>query len=277
MAMVNFLAPFLIFAAVLYGFFCAYLFLMQSRLLYYPNLPSREVSATPLRIGLKFEEVTLATSDNIKISGWYVPAQQARGALLFFHGNAGNISHRLDSLAIFNRLGLASLIIDYRGYGESEGRVSEKGTYLDAEAAWRYLTETKQTPPENIIIFGRSLGGAIGAHLAALPPPGGLIVESAFTSVPDMAAQLYPFLPVRLLSRFQYNTKEALQSCSCPVLIIHSPDDEIMPYSLGEKVYEAANEPKHFIKMKGSHNYGFFQSQPMYELEMGKWLARIED
>ena len=264
MAMLDFLLPVVIIVGVLYVSFCLYLFLMQAKLIYYPNLPSREITANPSRIGLAFEPVTITTSDNIKIEGWFVPAEKAKGVVLFFHGNAGNISHRLDSLAIFHRLGLSTLIIDYRGYGQSEGRVSEKGTYLDAEAAWRYLTENKKIQPAKIIIFGRSLGGAIGAHLAVRHAPGGLILESVFTSVPDMAAQLYPVIPVRLLSRFRYDAKEAVLASSCPVLIIHSPDDEIIPFSNGEELFASAQEPKMFLQIKGGHNDGFLVSGRTY-------------
>jgi pimeloyl-ACP methyl ester carboxylesterase len=125
-AMLNFFGPMIVLAGLLYVLLCIYLFLMQSRLLYYPNLPGRKLQASPINIGLEYESVTIVTSDGIRIHGWFVEARQQRGTLLFFHGNAGNISHRLDSLQIFNRLGLSTLIIDYRGYGQSGGRVSEE-------------------------------------------------------------------------------------------------------------------------------------------------------
>ncbi len=252
-----------------------YLFLMQGKLIYYPNLPSRKLTADPLKIGLSFDEVTIKTSDEVKLHGWFVPAAQEEGVLLFFHGNAGNISHRLDSLALFHRLGLSTLIIDYRGYGQSGGRVSEEGTYLDAEAAWRYLVDVKNIEPAQIIIFGRSLGGSIGAHLAARYQPGGLIVESAFTSVPDMAASLYPFLPVRLLSKFRYDTGKALQECECPVLIIHSSEDEIIPYSHGEELFAIAPEPKMFLSIRGGHNDGFLVSGSKYREGLERFMAMI--
>ncbi|MHB8810193.1 MAG: alpha/beta hydrolase [Desulfobulbaceae bacterium] len=256
----------------LYVLLCIYLFCMQDRLLFYPNLPSREITATPTKIGLNFEPVTITTSDHVRIKGWFVPAPQAKGVLLFLHGNAGNISHRLDSLAIFHRLGLSTLIIDYRGYGESEGRISEQGTYLDAQAAWRYLTETRGVAPEEIIIFGRSLGGAVAAHLAARTSPAGLILESVFSSVPDMAAQLYPVFPVRLLARYQYDVKKAVRTITCPLLVIHSPDDEIIPFAQGVKVYEAAGAPKEFLEIRGSHNEGFMESGSMYQEGLERFI-----
>lgn len=264
MPMVDLLLSVLALVGALYVVICLSLFFMQGRLLYYPNLPSREITATPAEIGLDFEPVTLTTSDGIRIKGWFVPASQAKGTLLFFHGNAGNISHRLDSLAIFHRLGLSTLIIDYRGYGESEGRITEQGTYLDAEAAWRYLTETKGTDPKEIVIFGRSLGGAVAANLVIRTSPAGLILESVFSSVPDMAAQLYPVFPVRLLARYEYDVKKAVQRITCPVLVIHSRDDEIIPFANGVKVYESAVEPKTFLEIRGSHNEGFLVSGAAY-------------
>jgi len=262
--MSNIIWSITILAVGMYGALCLYLFLMQAKLLYYPDIPSRKLTASPKDIGLDYESVFITTSDGVDIHGWFVPAQQNRGTLLFFHGNAGNISHRLDSLKIFHDLGLATLIIDYRGYGRSQGSISEQGTYLDAEAAWNYLTQTRNVPARQVIVFGRSLGAAIAAYIAAGQKPAALILESAFTSVPDMAARLYPVFPVRLLSRFQYNAKKILGSVSCPVLIIHSPDDEIIPYDNSEILFKSALEPKKFLEIQGGHNEGFLVSGRTY-------------
>ncbi|MBW2466292.1 MAG: alpha/beta hydrolase [Deltaproteobacteria bacterium] len=248
----------------LYCAFCLFLFLMQAKLIYYPNIPSRELTASPNDIGLEYESLSIKTSDRIILHGWFVPASDERGVVLFFHGNAGNISHRLDSLKIFNKLGLSTLIIDYRGYGKSQGQLSEQGTYLDAEAAWNYLTMEKNIPARKIVVFGRSLGAAIAANCAAKHTPGALILESAFTSVPDMAARLYPIFPVRLLSRFLYSTKKALLSVNSPVLIVHSPDDEIIPFENGQQLYRSAREPKTMLEIRGGHNDGFLISGEMY-------------
>lgn len=262
--MLHFLGSVASITGVLYILLCLYLYLLQGRLLFYPNLPGRELKASPDDTGLAYESVNITTSDNIVLHGWFVPARRERGTLLFFHGNAGNISHRLDSIRIFHNLGLSVLIIDYRGYGRSEGRISEEGTYRDAEAAWQYLTGIRKIEPESIILFGRSLGGAIAANLAAKTKPAALILESVFSSVPDMAARLYPVFPVRLLSRFNYDTRKALGSVTCPVLIIHSPDDEIIPLENGKILYEAAHDPKSFLEIRGSHNEGFLTSGSKY-------------
>ncbi|MDZ4339488.1 MAG: alpha/beta hydrolase [candidate division NC10 bacterium] len=240
------------------------LFLFQSRLLYLPHIPSRAILATPEEVGLAYERVTITTEDGVALDGWFVPAPARRGTLLFFHGNAGNISHRLDSLKIFYDLGLATLIIDYRGYGRSTGEPSEEGTYRDAEAAWRYLTGARQIPARDIALFGRSLGAAVAAHLATRHAPGALILESAFTSVPDLAAELYPFLPARWLARFRYPTAADLRSVSCPVLIVHSRNDEIIPFAHAQRLFAAAREPRRLLEIRGGHNDGFLVSRPTY-------------
>ncbi|MEO1249772.1 MAG: alpha/beta hydrolase, partial [Pseudomonadota bacterium] len=202
--------------------------------------------------------------DGVTLDAWFVPAPDARGTLLFFHGNAGNISHRLESVRIFHELGLSTLIFDYRGYGQSEGTPSEQGTYTDALAAWRHLTEERAIPPSKIILFGRSMGAAVAAYLADQHTPAGLILESGFTSVPDMAAQIYPWLPVRLLARIGYPTAEYVSGVESPILIAHSPGDEIVPYTHGLALFEQANEPKSFLEMTGGHNDGFLVTGDPY-------------
>lgn len=273
--MLHFFGPLLATGVLLYVLFCLYLYFLQDRLLYYPNLPGRELRAAPSDMGLGYESVHISTSDGIRLHAWFVSARNEKGTLLFFHGNAGNISHRLDSLRIFNSLGLSVLIIDYRGYGQSEGRVSEEGTYLDAEAAWLYLIEKRNIDPQNIILFGRSLGGAIAANLAAKVQPRALILESVFSSVPDLAARFYPIFPVRLLTRFSYDTRQALASVSCPVLIIHSPDDEIIPYENGRILFESAPEPKSFLQIRGDHNEGFLASGPAYVEGLKNFIDQV--
>ncbi len=275
--MSNTIWSIIILAGGLYGALCLYLFLMQDRLIFYPDMPSRELTASPADIGLAYEDVSLNTDDQVVIHGWFVPATEEKGVVLFFHGNAGNISHRLDSLRIFHSLGLSTLIIDYRGYGRSGGEISEPGTYRDADAAWKYLTDTRSIPAERIIVFGRSLGASIASYSAATSNPGGLILESAFTSVPDMAARLYPVFPVRLLSRYDYDTRKNLLSVRCPVLIIHSPADEIIPFGIGRKLYDTANEPKSFLEIHGSHNDGFLASGEKYISGLKKFTGQVLD
>jgi len=252
--------------------FAGFLFIFQSRLVYYPE---RLLLADPGSIGLYFENISFETSDSIELSGWFIPGDNARGVILFCHGNAGNISHRLESIQIFHQLGLDVFIFDYRGYGQSEGKPTEHGTYEDAEAAWQYLVEERQMSPSQVIIFGRSLGGAVASWLAQSHTPGALILESTFTSLPDIAATLYPYLPVRLLLRFEYDTAEYLSRVYCPVLIVHSPDDEIMPFRHGQQLFEIAREPKKFLEISGTHNEGFIISSKDYEAGLNAFI--LED
>jgi hypothetical protein len=240
--------------------FAALLFLSQDRLAYYPEV-GREMHSTPREHGMDFEALTLDTADGERLDAWFVPAPQAHGVVLFLHGNAGNLSHRMDSIAMFHRLGYAVLIFDYRGYGRSSGKPSEAGLYRDAETAWAYLTRARGIAPENIVLFGESLGGALAAHLAAWERPGALVLSSVFTSVPDLAADLYPWLPARWLARLRYDTRAALARAKCPVLVAHSPDDEIIPYRHGEELFSAAPGPKVFLSLAGGHNNGFIFMQ----------------
>jgi fermentation-respiration switch protein FrsA (DUF1100 family) len=247
-----------------YAAFSIYVYFMQSGLIFYPNMPGRNLVSTPETIGLDYQNVELVTDDNIRLHGWFIPHENAKATLVFFHGNAGNISHRLDSIAIFHRLELNVFIIDYRGYGQSEGKITEKGTYRDAEAAWNYLSHTRGISEDQIIIFGRSLGAAIASWLANQHTPAALIVESGFTSVASMGQRLYPFLPVRWLTHFKYDAKSYVSKISCPVLVAHSRDDEIIPYDEGRKIFAAAAEPKQFLEMSGGHNDGFIVSGEAY-------------
>ncbi len=272
------------------------LYFMQPTFLY---SPVREVTYTPDELGLDFEKVTLESSDGLRLSGWYIPAPlearaevssvqpgdslptgQAEGSqltVLFCHGNGGNMMHRLDSINIFYNLGLNCFIFDYRGYGNSEGKPGEEGTYLDARAAYKWLTEEKKVPPNNIIVFGRSLGGSIAAQLASKVEVKALIIESAFTSYVNIGRKFYPYMPVRWFARFSYQTVDYVKQVNCPVMIIHSRNDEIVPFEFGLELYDAANEPKEFVEIFGSHNDGFLVSGEIYRKAWTKWLKFIEE
>jgi len=250
----------------------ALLFFFQGSLVY---RPSRHLVATPAdhERPMDYEDISLQTFDGVKLHGWFVPAAAPKGTVLMFHGNAGNISHRLETIAIFHNMGYNAMIIDYRGYGRSEGSPGEEGTYRDAEAAWGYLTRTRKIDPDKIVIFGRSLGAAVAAWLAVEKHSAGLIIESAFTSVPDRGAELYKFLPVRFLARINYDTLGRIGKLRCPLLVIHSRDDEIIPYHHGEKLFEAAKEPKRFQEISGGHNDGFITSGSVYKDALSQFLS----
>jgi pimeloyl-ACP methyl ester carboxylesterase len=153
-----------------YVLLVAVVYFTQARMLYLPNVPARALTMTPANAGMDYQDVSIETADGVTLHGWFVEAQSSR-VLLFFHGNAGNISHRLDSIRQFHRLGLSVLIIDYRGYGQSSGKTTEKGIYSDAEAAWRYLTEDRGISAGDIVIFGRSLGASAYSGVRWVPPP----------------------------------------------------------------------------------------------------------
>ncbi len=262
-------------AVAIYIALMVMLYLFQGRMVFLSNLPGRELIASPGDIGLDYENISLATSDNEDLHGWYIPAVNSRGVLLFFHGNAGNISHRLESIRIFHELGLDTLIIDYRGYGQSTGETSEQGTYLDAQAAWDYLVNNRGIPADRIIVFGRSLGGAIGAWLGTQHTPAAVIIESSFSSGVDMARRLYPFLPARLITRLQYPVEDYAGRLKCPVLVIHSRQDEIIPFAMGQAIYAAAKGHKKFLALRGDHNNGFLVSKEDYIAGLTKFTQAI--
>lgn len=247
------------------------LYVFQDRLVYFPD---KLIIGTPHDRRLAYETVRLSTEDQVDVFGWYVPADGPWGTILFCHGNAGNISHRLVYLEIFHRLGLNTFIFDYRGFGRSSGSPSEEGTYRDSEAAWRFLVVDKGIPPHSIAVYGESLGGAVAARLAAAHRPGALILASAFTSLPELGADLYPFLPVRHLARFRYPTLEHVRRVECPILVIHSPDDEIVPFRHGKALREGAGNLGELLVIQGDHNSGFVTSGDVYERGLEAFLAR---
>ena len=262
----------LILIALAYGAFALYLYFMQLKFLY---CPVREITYTPEGLGLDFENITFRTADNVKLTGWYIPAPNSELTILFCHGNGGNIMHRLDSINLFYHLGLSCFIFDYRGYGQSEGKLTEQGTYTDALAAYEWLTKTKKILPENIILFGRSLGGTIATQLATKVKVKSLVIESSFTSYLDMGKKFYPYMPVKYFARFDYKTVDYIRNVKCPVIIIHSRDDEIIPFEFGREIYETATEPKEFVEISGNHNDGFLTSGENYKKAWLNWVERL--
>lgn len=274
---------------------CLILYLLQGRMLYQPV---RRLAATPADAGLPFDSLMLPSGGET-IHAWRVPAPpgtartgtRGPGTVLFCHGNAGNISHRLETLVILHRLGLETLIFDYQGYGESTGTPSEEATAADARACWDWLVHEAGREPGRIVVMGRSLGGAVAAglvhelhreagasgHEPPAPVPAGLVLESTFTSVPDMGASLYPFLPVRTLARFDYDTLSLLPEVRCPVLVAHSPDDDMVPHDMGRRLLAAAREPKAFLALTGDHNTGFLLAGDAYEQGLARFFGRVLD
>jgi fermentation-respiration switch protein FrsA (DUF1100 family) len=249
----------------------AYLF--QSRLVFFPD---REMSGDPGDVGLEFEEVWLKSGGK-RLHGWFVPAASPRATVLFCHGNAGNISHRLDSIKIFHELQLSVLIFDYQGYGQSAGKAGEAATYRDSRAAWDHLTDERGVRPDQIVLFGRSLGGAVAIELATVTDPMAVIVESCFTSAIDMGTKIYPWLPIRLVGRIRYNSLRRVEDVDAPKLFIHSIEDEVVPFGMGKRLYARAQKPKQFLKIRGGHQDGFLVSARLYTDTIAQFLGSVQD
>jgi fermentation-respiration switch protein FrsA (DUF1100 family) len=219
--------------------------------------PSRALASTGTELGRPFENIWFTAGDGLKLNGWFFPATtdspRAQFAMLLCHGNAGNIGHRLETCAALLAAGVNVFLFDYRGYGRSEGRPSEEGTYRDAQAAYQWL-RTKGFPGRNIIAFGESLGGGIATELATRESLGGLVLQSTFTSIPDIGAELFPWLPVRWLGKVRYDTRSKLPRLQVPVLVMHSPADELVGFHHAQANFAAANEPKLFWELRGKHN-----------------------
>lgn len=267
----------LVLGAAFYLVFLAFIYLSQARLLYLPNLNGPGLAATPADIGLAYEDVHLATSDGVTLHGWFIPATGSRRVLLHLHGNGGNISHRLALLELLHELGVSVFLIDYRGYGLSDGSPDEEGSYRDAEAAWRWLVERRGYTAEGIVLFGHSLGAAVAAHLAQTARPGGLILEAPFTSVPDIAAHHYWYFPVRRLARFRYSAVEYVRNAQAPLLVLHSPEDDIVPISHGRAVFAAAREPKELVELPGGHNEVLLRGRTEYAEALRRFLAGLPE
>ncbi len=251
------------------------LYLYQGKLVYFPDPVLR---GSPENVGLEYQERWITTADGERINAWWLPAERGDArTLLFLHGNAGNISQRLESLRIFNRLGLNTLIIDYRGFGLSTGKPAEEGTYLDAQAAYDFLRRELGIAPRRLIIFGRSLGGGVASWLATRNDCAGVIIESSFLSVPELGQEVYPWFPVRRLARIRYDSAARMAQLNCPVLVVHSRDDELIPYRHGQGLYTLANTPKQFLEISGSHGNGFLSSGRRYQQGLKQFLTSLNE
>lgn len=241
----------------------------EGAMLYFP---SRTLTAHPGSYGFKYEDLSLKTEDGPVLHGWYVEGKPGAPALLVCHGNGGNISHRLEKLALFHEAGASVLLFDYRGYGRSTGRPTEAGTYRDGEAAYRWLVDVKKIPAGRIVFYGESLGNGVAVELALRHKPLGLIVDSAFTSVVDMGRIVLPWFPAAWLVKYRYDNLAKIANVGCPALFLHSRQDDIIPFELGRRLFEAAREPKTFFEMKGSHNDGFLETGPAYAAAIARFL-----
>ncbi len=239
--------------------------------------PSRIVEITPDRFKLPFEDIILTTEDGVKINGWLILKPGAKSTLLFFHGNAGNISDRLMKLRFFYEMGVNTFIIDYRGYGRSQGTPSEEGIYRDGRAAYDFLKSRADIGNLPIVIYGGSLGGAVAIDVALKRPVAGLIIDSSFPSAPAMARIIYPVIPTFFMS-VKLDSINKIKTLSVPKLFMHSTDDQVVPFRLGQELYEAAPEPKEFVTLTGGHNDAHIDCKDKFLnsiagfLKNGNWL-----
>lgn len=254
-----------------YAALTSLMYVFQERIVFQP---SARLVGDPSHIGLDYEDVRLHTEDDERLHGWWVPRTAARGTILFFHGNAGNISGRLETIRMLHGLEMNVLIIDYRGYGESTGVPTEQGLYRDAEAAWKHLISERGIDTSRIVIHGRSLGGGPSVWLAERVTAGALILEATFTSVPDAGAHHYPYLPVRLLARVKFDNLAGLGRCRTPLLVVHSEEDLVVPYAHGRRLFTAASEPKEFLALSGGHANAFMGSNEAYASTLDRFLHR---
>ena len=253
--------------AALYAIVCLVVYLAQEKLVFFPGPPP---SRTPADAGLAFEPWTLATSDGERLDAWLVRTSRSasRGAILFCHGNAGSIEDRLDRAQAFARMRLDVLLFDYRGYGRSSGKPTEDGTYRDADSAYDALVAAG-FGPERIVAYGESLGGAVAIDLASRRKVAAVIVEDAFTSLADIGARVYRWLPARLLARIRYDSISKLSRVSAPILIVHSPGDALVPFEHGQRLFEGAREPKKMLVTSGGHGDGGF-------LQRAEWIDAVD-
>lgn len=255
-----------------YALICGLVWLFQARLVYFPGPPP---GVTPTAYGLEHRELELTTTDGERLHAWFVPRAEAVKAVLVCHGNAGSIEQRIQLARAFHELGWSVLLFDYRGFGKSSGSPSEDGTYLDGEAAWTHLVQSEGLTAREIVLYGESLGVAVALELARRHPAAALIAESGFTSLPDMAAAVYPLLPARWLARIRYDNLAKIAELEMPLLILHSPADELVPVAHAERLFAAAPEPRRLVLTGGGHNDGGFLQRADWRAAVAEFLASV--
>jgi uncharacterized protein len=257
-----------IIAFLLIGFKMAFIFLEQ-KTLYHPD---KDIPETPQNMGIVCENVNFRTSNGVMLNGWFIPRKDAQVTVLYCHGNAGNMYHRLHKVKFFHEMGVNFFIFDYRGFGKSAGSPSEKGLYQDAQSAYDYVASRSDVNKDKIVVYGKSLGGPVAADLCNNRTARALILEGSFASVALRAQQLYPFLPMKLLVTQQYDTIAKVKDLRIPKLIAHGRQDEVISFSHGEKLFAAAAEPKRFLPFEGGHNDDVYVTSPAYKDELLNFL-----
>lgn len=268
----SFLKIFLLLSIIFFGFFFFTKIIQKHNIFF----PVDEIGATPKNFNLPFQDIYFQTEDGLKLNGWFIPNKKASLTLLFFHGNGGNISHRLHKIDQLQKLGLNIFLIDYRGYGRSQGKPSVSGVYKDTKASLDYLIKEKKIKSDNIILYGESLGTNLAIELAASNEIGGLILEGAFSSGLDMAKTIYPFIP-RLFLPDIFRSSAQIGKVKEPKLFIHSKVDEIVPIILAQKLYQLAPEPKQFLEIIGGHNTAYIDAEAEYLAAIDNFITKIKN
>lgn len=255
-----------------------YLRFNERRYIYQPG--DRAVAAPDAKFGLGETRVTYPSSDGVTLSAWIIPASNNStpvGWILICHGNYGNIGfgQRPEFYASMRDLGLNILAFDYRGFGDSTGSADERGLHDDAMASYEYLTKTRRLRPERLVIFGHSLGSGVAVELASRVPAAGLIVEGAYTSVAERAQELYPYFPIQMIATQRFPSIDRMPSIAIPKLFLHSPEDAVIPYAQGHRLFEAASEPKTFVDVRGGHENAFREDKAVYYGAIGAFLKGI--
>ncbi len=245
---------------LLYLILCLAVYFLQQNFIFYPQKGSE-----PPPEDLDIQEHWIKTADGEQLHAWWMPVDTNAFTVLFFHGNAGNVSRGEKRMRLLREMGFNALAIDYRGYGISTGKIkSEKDIYEDARASYEYLQKTLQIEESQIIIWGWSLGGAVAVDLAQNKKCHALVMESTFYCLKDMADRTFWFMPNRFTMKYHFTSGEKLSNVGCPVLFIHSPHDETVPYAQGQKLLAKHSGKKKFIEITGDHNHGLFDSQQAF-------------
>lgn len=261
----------LIYIVIFSAFIFGYIKYLERRGIYYPI---KEISFTPQDINLPFEDAYFTTEDNLRLNAWLIPKADSKYTIMLFHGNAGNIGDRIDKIKLLYDAGASIFIVDYRGYGKSRGSPSEEGFYKDAIAAYNYLVNERKIDSRRIVLYGESIGNAVAIHLAAQVKTKALIVEGGFSRGRDMAKTIYPFLP-NFLFADSFDCIAKIKSNNTPKLFLHSRQDEIVPFELAKKLFDAAPQPKEFVELIGGHNTAFLDSGQLYPSSVKAFLEKI--
>jgi fermentation-respiration switch protein FrsA (DUF1100 family) len=261
-------------SALLFGYLliCALAFLLQRQLIY---LPQRSLANTPADVDLPYNEHQLVSSDNVTFPVWEIPAS-GDVEIVFFHGNAENISHNLDTYRILNQLGVTVWAVEYRGYLKATGTPTEQGITLDLRTLSEFLRNRRGSGQGRLLVaMGRSLGGAVAAKFADLHGVEALILESTFTSMKAMARRSFFWLPVGLILREHYQTLDLVPAIECPILVIHSREDDLIPFSMAEQLAAAGGKRSRLVEISGPHNGGFLRNQERYRACISSFLRDL--